>query len=111
MAEADPNLHDWYRYFPISGMFHCSTGPGAWVLGQGGNAAATGIPFDPEQNVLAAAVEWVEKGKAPEALTGTKFVDDDVEQGIDFQRKHCLWPKRQTYVGGDSKLPSSWQCV
>jgi feruloyl esterase len=71
-------------------MFHCSAGPGAWVVGQGGNSSAEGIPFVPEQNVLAAIVEWVEKGNAPGGLLGTKFVNDTVGLGVDFQRNHCL---------------------
>ena len=90
MARADPDLHDYYRFFRISGMFHCNTGPGAWVLGQGGGAPAQGIPFDPQQNVFAAIIAWVENGRVPESLTGTKFVNDSVSLGIDFQRRHCL---------------------
>lgn len=90
MAEVDPTLHNWYRFFRISGMFHCNSGPGAWVIGQGGGAAGAGIPFEPQQNVLAAIVAWVEKGHAPDSLTGTKFVNDTVSLGIDFQRTHCL---------------------
>lgn len=90
MAQADPRLQQWYRFFRISGMNHCNGGPGAWVFGQGGGAPSVGIPFDPQQNVLAAIVAWVEKGRVPESLTGTKFVNDDVSKGIDFQRIHCL---------------------
>lgn len=92
-------------------MFHCSTGPGAWAVGQGGGAAAKDVPFDPQQNVLAAVVDWVENGKAPERLTGTKFVDDEPSLGVDFQRDHCPYPLSQTFVGGDHKLRSSWKCV
>lgn len=90
MLEVDPDLSDWYRFFRISGMFHCNSGPGAWVIGQGGGASAAGIPFTPEQNVLAALVAWVENGTAPSSLTGTKFVNDTVSLGISFQRMHCL---------------------
>ncbi|RBQ93340.1 hypothetical protein VDGD_08954 [Verticillium dahliae] len=64
MARGDGRLGDYNRYFPILGMFHCNAGPGAWVLDQGGNAAAAGIGFDAESNVLAAAVAWVEEGRA-----------------------------------------------
>lgn len=93
-------------------MFHCSSGPGAWVLGQGGNAAAEGIPFDAEHNLLAAVVDWVEKGAAPDTMTGTKFVNDTVALGVDFERKHCKWPSRNTYLGNgrDDKDPGSWEC-
>ncbi|KAL8401160.1 hypothetical protein RB596_008088 [Gaeumannomyces avenae] len=89
------------RFFRISGMDHCGGGPGAWVLGQGGNAAGV---FDPESNVLAAVVRWVENGTAPETITGTKYVADDPSRGIDFQRAHCRYPLEQTYTG------SGWEC-
>ncbi|KAK2590610.1 hypothetical protein QQS21_011712 [Conoideocrella luteorostrata] len=111
MAKEDHGLHDYYRFFRISGMFHCNSGPGAWVLGQGGGAAAKGIPFEPGQNVLAAMVAWVENGQAPESLTGTKFVNDTVSKGVDFQRHHCLYPKVQTYIGGNHKRASNWRCL
>ncbi|RXG48647.1 hypothetical protein VDGE_08954 [Verticillium dahliae] len=94
MARGDGRLGDYNRYFPILGMFHCNAGPGAWVLDQGGNAAAAGIGFDAESNVLAAAVAW--------------FVDDAPAKGIDFQRDHCAWPRQQTFLGGDYKKPESW---
>ncbi|EFX05333.1 feruloyl esterase [Grosmannia clavigera kw1407] len=110
MAEVDDALQDYYRFFRISGMFHCNTGPGAWAVGQGGGSSAKGVPYEPEYNVLAAIVAWVENGTAPQSLTGTKFVNDSFAEGIDFQRTHCLYPKSQTYLGGDSKLPSNWQC-
>ena len=70
-------------------MFHCNSGPGAWVLGQGGNAAAEGIWFEREGNVLAALVEWVEKRVAPETIERTKFVDNVVGMGVAFRRRHC----------------------
>ncbi|KAF7539243.1 hypothetical protein G7Z17_g12470 [Cylindrodendrum hubeiense] len=110
MAEADDKLQDYYRYFRISGMSHCNSGPGAWVVGQSGGSPAKGIPFDPEHNVLAAIVAWVEKGSAPNSITGTKFVDDNPTEGIEFQRTHCLYPKSQTYIRGDPKESSSWEC-
>ncbi|KAK9442666.1 Tannase/feruloyl esterase [Metarhizium brunneum] len=111
MAKEDRHLHDYYRFFRVSGMFHCNAGPGAWAFGQGGGAPAAGIPFDPEKNVLAAIVAWVEGGSAPETLTGTKFVNDTVALGVDFRRRHCLYPKTQTYIGGNHKHASSWKCV
>lgn len=83
------SMDDWYRFFRISGMFHCSSGPGAWVLGQSGGGAAATPAFDAETNVLAAVVAWVEEGRAPESMLGTKYVNDSVSQGVDFQRRHC----------------------
>jgi feruloyl esterase len=82
-------LDEFFRFFRISGMFHCNSGPGAWVIGQGGGASADGVPFEGSKNVLAALVEWVEKGIAPETIAGTKFVNDSVTMGVAFQRRHC----------------------
>ncbi|TLS27420.1 hypothetical protein PpBr36_04184 [Pyricularia pennisetigena] len=109
LAAADPGLDSYLRFFRISGMNHCAGGPGAWMFGQGGSSAS--IPFEPERNAFAALVAWVEKGQAPEAITGTKLVNDSVDQGIDFQRSHCRYPLEQTYISGPSKQPASWQCL
>ncbi|KAI3330546.1 feruloyl esterase B [Ustulina deusta] len=105
-------LDAFYRLFRIPGMFHCSGGPGAWTFGQGGSAAAYGIPFDKDHNVLAAIVDWVDKGAAPEEIVGTKFVDDSVGEGIMYQHRHCKYPYRSTYSGdGDPLDMNSWNCV
>jgi hypothetical protein len=90
MSAADHKLKDYFRTFRVSGMNHCNGGPGAWALGQGGGNPSRGVPFDKQYNTLAAIVEWVEKGKAPNTLTGTKFVGDNADNGIDFQRDHCM---------------------
>ncbi|KAL5115232.1 hypothetical protein ACEQ8H_006906 [Pleosporales sp. CAS-2024a] len=105
------DMDTWVRFFQISGMFHCSGGPGAWVLGQGGNAAAAGIPFEADRNVLKALVDWVELGVAPQYMEGTKFVNDSVALGVDFARQHCRYPLRNTYMGGDYKNAQSWRCT
>jgi feruloyl esterase len=84
------DLDFFLRVFRISGMFHCSAGPGAWVIGQGGDARTySGVPFERSRNVLAAIIAWVEDGVPPETMTGTKFVDDDYTKGTAFQRRHC----------------------
>jgi feruloyl esterase len=79
----------WIRFFRVSGMNHCNGGPGAWVMGQGGNAAAAGVPFEGKRNVLKAVVDWVERDIAPSYMEGTKFVNDTVSLGIDYTRRHC----------------------
>jgi feruloyl esterase len=78
-------LDDYIRYFRISGMFHCASGPGAWMIGQG----ASDLTFERGHNVLAAVVDWVEQGIAPETIEGTKFVQDNSMLGVSFTRKHC----------------------
>ncbi|EFR04176.1 feruloyl esterase B [Nannizzia gypsea CBS 118893] len=83
------NLDRFLRFFRIAGMFHCSGGPGAWVLGQGGGASSKGIEFKGGNNILAALVDWVEKGIAPGTLEGVKFVDDEITSGVSLRRRHC----------------------
>ena len=89
MKATPSELDEFLRFFRISGMFHCNSGPGAWVFGQGGASAAAGVPFEKENNVLAAMVAWVEHGMAPDTIEGTKFVNDTISRGISFKRKHC----------------------
>ncbi|KAK2031348.1 feruloyl esterase B [Colletotrichum zoysiae] len=109
-------MDEFARFFRISGMNHCMTGPGAWLIGQGGGidvAMAQTLPFDGEHNVLAAIMDWVEDGVAPETITGTKFVNDTLSLGIDFQRRHCRYPLRNTYKGGglNPRHSDSWTCT
>lgn len=72
MGSSTEELDEFYRFFRVGGMGHCSGGVGAWQIGQdaGGSGAV-------EKNVLMRIVEWVEQGEeaAPESLTGVKFVD------------------------------------
>ncbi|TDZ14592.1 putative feruloyl esterase B-2 [Colletotrichum orbiculare MAFF 240422] len=102
-------LDDFYRYFRISGMNHCSGGPGATFIGNKPNAVAG---YEPEGNVLSAIVEWVEKGVAPDHVLGTAFVNQTKDAGVAFTRKHCKYPARNVYKGtGDPNAPDSWSCV
>jgi hypothetical protein len=56
-------------------------------------------------------IDWVEGGSAPEYMEGTKFVNDTVKNGVDFMRRHCKYPARNTFLGGDHKKPESWGCM
>ncbi|KAI1335067.1 tannase and feruloyl esterase [Xylariaceae sp. FL0016] len=104
-AELDP----FYRFFRISGMEHCSGGPGATFIGNEGDAVAS---LDPSENVLMAMVQWVEEGVAPETITGTAYVNQTKSLGEDFKRVHCRYPLRNRYTGtGDGKDTDGWECV
>jgi hypothetical protein len=78
------------------------------MIGQSG-PAATG--YDPESNVLAALVRWVEEGISPNTIQGTKFVNDSASNGVERIRRHCRYPYRNTYVGGNASLAESWHCI
>lgn len=108
--DASPDqLDDFYRYFRISGLQHCTDGPGASSIGQGQGSPP---PGEAEDNVLTRIVEWVEGSDAPDTLRGTKFVNGDAAQGVDYKRKHCRYPLRNVYQGeGDGKDEDGWKCV
>jgi feruloyl esterase len=79
MGEKDTK--DFYRFFPVPGMFHCGGGPGC------GNA-----------DWLTAAVNWVEKGVAPTMITGAH-----IEGGKTTRtRPICMYPTVAQYKGSGS---------
>ena len=81
-------LDEFYRFFRIGGMgkmqssgevewlltisAHCSGGDGAHNIGQGATSVSS---LDPQNNVVLRIIDWVENGKGPETLTGTRFVN------------------------------------
>lgn len=70
------------------------------------------VAYDVENSVLASLVRWVEEGVPPDTLLGTRFLNNDPNQGIERQRRHCRYPFRNTYKGEglDGNLPDSWEC-
>ncbi len=72
---------DFYRFFPVPGMFHCGGGPGCGDV-----------------DWLTAVVNWVEKGVAPEMLIG-----GHVEGGKTTRtRPICMYPTVARYKGSGS---------
>lgn len=109
MGMSSAELDEFYRYFRISGMGHCSAGSGATAIGNGRDAG--GID-DPAENVLMAMVQWVEEGVAPESVVGSKLSDDAENAEVEYKRTHCKYPKRNVLAeGGDPKSSDDWSCV
>ncbi|KAF2712575.1 tannase and feruloyl esterase [Pleomassaria siparia CBS 279.74] len=109
MNLASAELDDFYRFFRISGMAHCSGGDGASVIGQ---TIASVDSLEPQKNVLMAIVDWVENGVAPETIIGSKWANGTKSSGIEYERAHCKYPKRNVYKGeGDPKAIDSWKCI
>ncbi|KAM0437875.1 hypothetical protein ACHAPT_002240 [Fusarium lateritium] len=106
MELTSKELDNFYRYFRISGMAHCRGGTGASMIG---NNLDTLGAYEPESNVLAAIVDWVEKGKAPDSVLGAKYASPGSKDVV-VSRKHCRYPRRNVYVSGDPASPKSWQC-
>ena len=76
-----------------------------------GQASIGDTGFDPEKNVLAAMVRWVEEGVPPDTIEGTKYVNDVAANGVERRRRHCRYPYMNTYIGGNASHPDSWECV
>lgn len=109
MGISGDDLDEFYRYFRISGMGHCSAGTGATAIGNGRDAG--GIE-DPSENVLMAMVQWVEEGVAPESVIGSKLSDDKEDPEVEYKRSHCKYPLRNMLKeGGDAKSADDWSCV
>jgi feruloyl esterase len=109
MGLTSDQLDEFYRFFTVSGTGHCGGGDGAHAIGQASDELST---YDPKENILMAIVDWVENGNAPQTIIGTKYVNDTKSLGVEFQRAHCKYPKRNQYKGeGDANLIESWECV
>ncbi|KAI1372449.1 Tannase/feruloyl esterase [Hypoxylon crocopeplum] len=92
VIEELPDVHDFYRYFPVPGVGHCSSGRG-------------GPPLD----LFAQLRAWVENGTEPESSPIT-FTD---ESGVMQNRVVCPYPEKATYSVscGDSAKADCWSCV
>jgi len=110
-ATSAPSLDLFFRFFRIPGMYHCNSGPGAWVFGELGADSSAGIPFESPFNVLAALIKWVENGTAVEEIIGTKFVNDSVKAGVASRHRHCryvLWNLKRRSTRTSSPLWSQF---
>jgi feruloyl esterase len=112
MAMAPSSLDSFYRYFRVSGMSHCAMGSGAYSVGMYSlGLVDNALEQDPDDNVLARIVAWVERDEAPEYIRGTSFVSDFPGSGTAFKRKHCKYPARNVYVGpGNFTDENAWNC-
>lgn len=115
-------MDDFFRFFFVPGMGHCSGTPSTvnapWYFA-GGNQAPVlgptvyGVPGhrDNEHDVLLAMMAWVEKGVAPSHIIGTKYKDDATQAEVMRQRPLCMYPKVAKYKGvGNVDEAGSWEC-
>lgn len=88
------------------------------------------LNHDPQYDVLAAMVQWVESGIAPSSLIAVHYQNNTVAGGIDAIRPLCQvstfdsshfksrpaidvfvqYPKSLYYTGGDELDPTSYTC-
>lgn len=111
------NLDDFYRFFLIPGMSHCSGSDSApWYIAGGSQSldnVTHSVPGyeDASHDVILALMDWVEHGTAPDQLIATKYVNDTASLGVQVQRPLCVYPKQAKYMGsGDVNAPENWEC-
>ena len=95
------------RLYMVPGMQHCIGGPGPSSFGQLGTTTAKG----PEHGIYDALEEWVEEGKAPDAIVATKYVEDNSAKGVSMTRPLCPYPQVAVYKGtGDTNDSANFEC-
>lgn len=97
----------------VPGMQHCSGGDGAWVTGSASQSGYLPASNATDYDLLWALVDWVEneEGEKPERMVGTKYVDDVVDEGVEFTRPYCRWPVVPVWDRvGDVNQEGSWFC-
>ncbi len=88
------------RLFMVPGMEHCFNGNGASNFGQLGAGGG-----DPDHDIDAALVKWVEAGRAPERIIATK-------PGSSWTHPLCAYPATAHYNGtGDTASAASYTCA
>jgi feruloyl esterase len=99
---------DFFRFFLIPGGGHCSGGPG---LSEFGQQLALNVPQDPEHDLVAAMIAWVEHNIAPDKIIATTFHCCERADQIRMQRPVYPYPLFPHYTGGDPNKPSSYKPV
>jgi len=107
VAAKQKNAGQFYRVFLVPGLYHCAGGPGATAFGGSTPSPVT----DADHDLVSAAAQWRESGKAPEKIIATKYVDNRPGNGIALQRPLCVYPLVARYKGsGDMNDASSFAC-
>jgi len=84
----DAPLEQWSRLFLVPGMGHC------------GGGERTLDRFD----LLSAIVDWVEEGRAPDAIIATSASTPGESRPL------CPWPAHAQFDHGDAKVAVSYRC-
>jgi feruloyl esterase len=91
------------RLYMVPGMLHCRGGEGADEFG----GATAALPYgDPDHDLLAALVRWVEQGRSPGPITASKLVEGRVVR----QHPLCPYPQTARYLGGNPDHAASYRC-
>ena len=117
MAPPSGTLDDFFRFFLIPGMHHCSGSDGApyFISGGGQNVdgATHSVPGyeDAQHDVIFAMMAWVENNQAPNTIVATKWLNNTPALGVERQRPLCVFPKQAKYSGhGNFSEAENWAC-
>ncbi|KAI8980133.1 feruloyl esterase-like protein [Trametes punicea] len=113
LANTTMDIDDYYRLFLVPGMNHCHGGFAANAFGSVEQASNDNPPlsFDPQHNILAAIVRWVEQGVAPDSIIAANYKDNNFTNGVGFTRPLCRYPSTIRYRGGDPHNAGSFYCA
>lgn len=100
------NTTDFFRYFLIPGMSHCSGGPGLTDFGQ---QLSLNVPLDREHDLMTAMIDWVENKIPPDKIIASTFNCCDSINKFRLQRPVFPYPKLPDYRGGEAKNPESFK--
>ncbi|KAH8645435.1 Tannase/feruloyl esterase [Xylariales sp. PMI_506] len=124
LGEQPEEAADWFRFFWVPGMMHCSSAT-TDTVGAPWNIAGefqttsmdTGlwsVPGfeDSDHDVVLAVMDWVERGRAPDAIVATAWNEPfNATSGVKRQRPLCPYPKVAKWDGcGDQDEAASWNC-
>lgn len=112
IEKAMPGQSDQFvKLFNAPGVGHCGGGVGPNVFGNFRDGFPE-QPSDPSQDLLAAMEHWVEKGRVPQEIVATKYVNNQTTGAVERTRPLCAWPKVSKYKGtGDINSAGSFSCV
>lgn len=101
------------RLYLMPGVKHCVQGPGPDSIGQFGLPGMKDSTAN--NNVIHALQDWVEQGKAPEAITATKYAEPSkphaVPHTVVMTRPICPYPQEAHYKGtGSIQSADSFVC-
>lgn len=101
---------DFFRYYLVPGMGHCSSITGGPGLGDFGQPYSPYVPKDSAHDMLLKLVDWVENKNAPDSVIATRYADP-AGTAVAMERPLCTYPKVPTYQGGDATKASSFVCA
>jgi hypothetical protein len=96
------------RLYMLPGVKHCFDGPGPDSIGQFG---LLGPKSTAQNNAFRAVEDWVEEGKAPDAIIASKYAKPFDPSRTIMTRPACPYPQQAHYTGkGSIREAASFVC-